>query len=277
MTGQAGFKVEFIGDIAIVKPPYGKPVDLDAARKYAEELMKAHKFVRSVWLAAGPVSGAHKVRPLEYLAGERRTVTVYKEHGCSFVVDVAKDFITPRLNYEHMRVARLVREGEVVVNMFAGVGLFSIIIAKYSRPKAVHSIDINPDAYAHMVENIRLNKVEGVVIPYLGDAAEVITSKLTGIADRVLMPLPDLAIPYLKYAIAALRERGVVHVYLHVHAAKGEDPEEKAKGILAEAMSSLRVTWSSQGSRVVRMVGPRIYQVVVDAWVERGPKQGVGG
>ena len=273
MTGQAGFRAEFIGDIAIVKPPYGKPVDMDAAKRYADELMKTHKFVKSVWLAAGPVSGPHKVRPLEHLAGERRTVTIYKEHGCSFVVDVARDFITPRLSYEHARIARLVRDGEVVVNMFAGVGLFSIIIAKHARPRVVHSIDINPDAYAHMVENIRLNKVEGVVVPYLGDAAEVIVNKLTGVADRVLMPLPDLAIPYLRYAVAALRERGAVHVYLHVHAAKGEDPEDKARRALAEAMSSLRVTWSSLGSRVVRMVGPRMYQVVVDAWVEKSSGQ----
>ena len=276
MSGQAGFRAEFVGDIAIVKPPYGKPVDLDAARRYAEELLRLHGRVRSVWLAAGPVSGAHKVRPLKHLAGERRTVTVYREHGCSFVVDVARDFITPRLSFEHIRVARLVEEGEVIVNMFAGVGLFSIIIAKHSRPRAVHSIDINPDAYAHMVENIRVNRVEGVVIPYLGDAAEVVASKLVGVADRVLMPLPDLAIQYLGHAVAALRVEGVVHVYLHVHAGRGEDPVRRAEEALAAAMGSLRVDWASRGSRVVRMVGPRMYQVVVDAWVRRGSGTAAG-
>ncbi len=205
------------------------------------------------------------MRRLTYLAGEPRTETVYREHGCSFKVDVARDFITPRLSYEHIRVARLVRPGEVVVNMFAGVGTFSIIIARHSGARLVHSIDVNPDAYAHMVENIRMNRVEDRVVPHLGDAARVISEKLVGVADRVLMPLPDLAIPYLRYALLALRGRGTVHVYVHVHASRGEDPIEKALRDVDEGIRRLGASWSPGSARVVRMVGPRFYQVVVDA------------
>lgn len=248
-----------------MKPPYGVTPNFDEARAFALQLLSERRYIRSVWLAVSPVEGAYKVRRLEYLAGEHRTETIYREHGCSFKVDIAKDFITPRLSYEHIRVARLVRPGEVIVNMFAGVGTFSIIIARHSQAKLVHSIDLNPDAYRHMVENIRLNKVEDKVIPYLGDAAQVIKEKLIGVADRVLMPLPDLSIPYLKYALAALRGGGFIHLYLHVHAAKGEDPIDKAVREADEGFRGLGVTWRLSGARVVRMVGPRFYQVVVDA------------
>jgi len=265
------FKVEIIGDVAVVKPPYGVTPDIDEAARFAQAFLAEHKYVRSAWLAVSPVEGPHKVRRLVYLAGERRTETIYREHGCSFKVDVSKDFITPRLSYEHIRVAGLVRPGEVIINMFAGVGTFSIVIAKHSKAKVVHSIDINPDAYAHMVENIRLNKVEDRVIPYLGDAAQVVSERLVGTADRVLMPLPDIALPYLRYALLGLRDKGVIHVYLHVHASKGESPEEKAAKLVDDDLRGLGAEWRSLGSRVVRMVGPRFYQVVVDAEVVRKP------
>lgn len=263
------FKVEVIGDIALVKPPHGTKPDLELARRYGNELLKSPS-IKSVWLVGGPVEGPYKVRSdLVYLAGEKRTETVYREHGCSFKVDIAKDFITPRLSYEHLRVAKLIRSGEVVVNMFAGVGIFSIIIAKHSAAKLIHSIDINPDAFEKMVENIRLNKVEGRVLPYLGDAAKVVEEKLVGVADRVLMPLPDLAIPYFKYAVDAINREGYVHVYLHVHASKGENPEDNAKRLFEEQARNIEASLGIESSRVVRMVGPRFYQVVLDVQVRK--------
>lgn len=161
------------------------------------------------------------------------------------------------------------REGEVIVNMFAGVGIFSIVIARHSKPRTVHSIDLNPDAYNLMVENIALNKVEGIVIPYLGDAARVVEEKLVGVADRVLMPLPDLALEYAPQALLALRgPRGFIHFYLHLK-------QDKEKRFLREAIRMVEAKVAGEGwnlvgasARVVRKVGPGMAQVVVDAEVE---------
>lgn len=267
--GELKFKVEVIGDIALVKPPHGAVPDLRQAKEFAVGLL-GKGGVRSVWLASGPVTGPYKARSgLIYLAGEARAHTLYREYGCTFKVDLEKDFVTPRLSYEHMRVARMVKSNERVINMFAGVGIFSIIIAKYSNASIVHSIDINPDAYEKMVENIKLNRVEDRVVPYLGDAAEVIESRLKGSADRVLMPLPDLALPYFKYAIDALQDAGYVHIYLHVHAAKGEDPERVAASELVKNVGRSDISVVIDRSRVVRMVGPRFYQVVLDVEVKK--------
>ncbi len=268
MSIRVKYKVEQIGDIAIIKPPYGFNPDIKDAKAFAEELLSKLP-VKAVWLAVGPVEGPYKTRELVHLAGEVRSETIYKEHGCYFKVDITKDFITPRLSFEHIRVARLVSDDEVIVNMFAGVGTFSIIIAKHSKARLIHSIDINPDAYAKMVENIRLNKVEDRVLPYLGDAANVIESKLRGVADRVLMPLPDLAVPYFKHAVDAIHDEGYVHVYLHVHAGKGEVPEKRALEGFERGVRDVKVSWSVINSRVVRMVGPRFYQVVLDVKVKR--------
>jgi tRNA (guanine37-N1)-methyltransferase len=267
-------RLEIIGDIAVLKSPMlaglKDPLTLEEYKELAKEIMKIHKNVKSVWLAISPTSGKYRVRgKYIHLAGEPRSETIYKEHGCRFKVDITKVFITPRLSYEHIRVASLVRDGEEVVNMFAGVGTFSIIIACKSRVRRVHSIDINPDAWRYMVENIKINKVEDKVIPYLGDAAEVIETKLSNVATRVLMPLPELALDYLKYAIMALKGRGTIHVYLHVKSQRKEDPILKAIDMVKNRVEGLGVKLIKASGRIVRLVGPRVYQVVVDVDVEK--------
>ncbi|MCS7107139.1 MAG: class I SAM-dependent methyltransferase family protein [Acidilobaceae archaeon] len=254
-------RVEIVGDIAIIKKPFGAPAG-EGYRRAAEEILRRVPHVKSVWLAVTPVEGAHKVRQYEHLAGERRSETVYREHGCSFRLDITKAFISPRLSYEHLRLAKLVREGEVVVNMFAGVGISSIVIAKKAKPRLVHSIDINEEAYRYMVENIRLNRVEGRVIPHLGDAAAVVRERLVGVAERVLMPLPALALEYLPYALLALKGRGFLHVFLHVRS------REEAERLVRERLEREGRSGRILGSREVRSVGPRLEQVVVDVEVE---------
>lgn len=261
-------RVEFIGDLALIRVPLGE--DPEKLKPLAEEIIKRFNFVKSVWGALPGVEGAYRLRRHVWLAGEQRSETIYREHGCLFKVDINKVYISPSLNYEHIRVARLVRPGEVVVNMFAGAGLFSIIIAKYSRPRKVYSIDINPDAYNFMVENVFINRVVDIVEPILGDAREVINSRLVSVADRVLMPYPELALDYLVDAVKALREGGgYIHVYLHVHVDRGEHYLEKSKRIVEEKISELGVRkYRVENLRKIRNVGPRLHQTVVDLYVE---------
>ena len=262
-------RLDVIGDIAIIKKPIHGDLTLDDFTLLAEELLKVVP-VRSVWLAVTPVTGPYKTRGFVHLAGEPRSWTIYREHGCSFKVDITKVFVTPRLGYEHLRVAKLVKSGEVLVNMFAGAGIFSIVVAKLSKPARVHSIDINPDAYNMMVENIRLNKVEGIVTPYLGDAARVVEEKLVGVADRVLMPLPDLALEYTPQALLALRgSKGFIHFYIHLKTGKERDFHDKAVEMVRAKVEAEGWALSGAKARVVRKVGPGVVQVVVDAEVER--------
>jgi len=231
--------------------------------------LKRIPYVKTVWAAIPGVEGEYRLRKNVWLAGEQRSETIYREHGCLFKVDINKVYISPSLNYEHIRIARLVKPGEVVVNMFAGAGLFSIIIAKHSKPSRVYSIDINPYAYEYMVENIKLNNVEDVVIPLLGDAKQVVEEKLVGVADRVLMPYPEKALEYLSTALKALKQgRGWIHVYLHVFTEKGEHWKSKAEKILVDKLRELKVDdYKIHQVRKIRNVGPRTHQVVLDVEV----------
>jgi len=259
-------RMEIIGDILVIRVPFDlKP---DTLKPLAERVLKELPYIRSVWGAFPGVRGEYRLRKYVHLAGEKRSETIYKEYGCLFKLDITKVYISPTLSYEHYRVAKLVQPGEVVTNMFAGAGLFSIVMAKHAKPKTVYSIDINPDAYRYMVENVKLNRVEHTVVPILGDAAKVIEEKLAGTSDRVLMPYPDMALDYLIYALKALRMRGWIHIYLHVEADKGEDPVERAKAIAGRKLEELGIRSSEfVYGRVVRPIAPRKYQVVLDTHI----------
>ena len=258
---------DIVGDIAVIKVPESL---VEKSRLIAEAIMETHKHVSTVLRQVTPIHGDLRIRGLEWVAGERKTETVHREFGCLFKVDLKRCYFSPRLLNERMRIARLVREGETVVNMFSGVGCYSIIIARHSKARKVYSIDINPDAVRYMRENVRLNRVEGVVEPIEGDAKDVILERLRRVADRVLMPLPEKAYKYVEYALEALKERGGwIHYYDFEHASKGEDPVRKVEWKVSERLRSLKARFTVAHGKVVRTVGPRFYQIVLDILVKQ--------
>ncbi len=260
-------RIEIIGDIAVIRKP--PDIDLEDMKAIGEEILKEIPYVKSVWCAVSEVKGTYRLRNYVHLAGEHRSETVYVEHGCKFKLDITKVYISPALNYEHKRIAEMVKPGEIIVNMFAGIGIFSIVIARKVSPVKIYSIDINPYAYRYMVENVKINKVENYVIPLLGDAAKVIVEKLISVADRVLMPLPELAISYLKYAVLSLRSKGFLHTYLFVKANNRKESLKKAEEMYSQELVKYVRNYRLLSYRVVRSVGPRKYQVVLDYYVEK--------
>lgn len=260
---------DIIGDIAIIRVSE----KLRSRRTIiAEALMELHKRVKAVWLQSGAVSGTFRLRDLEHVAGEKRTVTTCNEHSCVFRVDLLNCYFSPRLAYERMRIAHLVKPSEVVVNMFAGVGSFSIIIAKHSQVERVYSIDVNPMVFDYIRENVLLNRVLNRVIPLKGDAKTVIAERLRNTADRVLMPLPEKAYQYLDYAVTTLKPNGGwIHYYDFEHARKDEDPIKKVKTKISRKLSQLNLDYALPFGRIVRDTGPRWQQVVIDIEIRGKP------
>jgi tRNA (guanine37-N1)-methyltransferase len=262
---------DIIGDIAIIKVRNGNVVNAEAA---ANQIMAVHRSVKTVFAQTSPILGDFRIRELKLLAGEGKTSTKHKESGCVFAVDVKKCYFSPRLSHERSRIARLVKCGETVVNMFAGVGCFSIIIAKTVPQTKVFSIDVNPTAVKYMEENVKINRVYGKVAPLLGDSKDIINSKLQHMGDRVLMPLPEKALEYLPYAVLALKSSGGwVHLYDFQHATRNEDPVEKTKLKVARKLVSLGVDYRFVFSRVVRSTGPNWYQIALDTQLDSLPSK----
>ena len=255
--------LDLIGDIAIIEIP----PELEAQREaIGKAILRLHRNVHTVLGKAGAVSGKFRTRQFDFLAGEPRTETTHKEHGCLYRVDVAKTYFSPRLSQEHKRVSSLVQEGETITDLFSGVGPFAVLIAKEHENVQAYAIDANPDAVKYLKTNIRLNGVIGKVHPLLGDAKEVVDKKIHGAADRVIMNLPETAIEYVDVACQALKpEGGIVHFYSFT------DTENTLQDVMrrfvASVESSRRKIKKILGQRVVRETAPHEAQIVVDARV----------
>ncbi|MDI6811684.1 MAG: class I SAM-dependent methyltransferase family protein [archaeon] len=263
---------DIIGDVIIIRIPS----DVYSKREIiAEALHKIYPRVRTIAAVSlyAHTDELYRTRDVQVIWGDENLETTHRESGCIFKVDLKHVFFSPRLSYERMRIARKVLPAETIINMFSGVGCFSILIAKMQPQTKIYSIDVNPYAYEYMKENVALNKVEGTVIPILGDAREEL-EKMEGVADRVIMPLPEHAHLFLPLAARALkldrqRERGggVIHYYDVSAGRKGDElfnvPLERARDIISSAFgNSLRIELEER--RIVRSVAPRRYHVVLD-------------
>jgi tRNA (guanine37-N1)-methyltransferase len=256
---------DIVGDITVLElgselTPYETDI--------AEGIMKIHPNVRAVFAKSGEVSGAERIRPIRYIAGENRTQTIHKEHGCLFRLDLSTAFFSPRLSAEHQRVSAMVGRGERVVDMFAGVGPFSILIAKSQGDARVEAIDANPEAIELVRENIRANKVEANVHAHLGDARDIVREKLKRSASRVVMNHPSASKDFIRAACDALRPSGgTIHYYTFARENWEVDSRgEVERGVEASGSSVERV----MATHRVREVAPMKWQVVVDLMVVPG-------
>ena len=247
---------DIIGDIAIIElpeelKPYGRAI--------GEAILKVHRHIKAVFAKGSKVEGKYRVRELVHLAGEKRTETVHRENGIRLKLDVAKVYFSPRLATERMRVFRKAKPGEVIFDMFAGVGPYSILLAK--KAKLVFACDINPWAIRYLEENVRLNRVNNVV-PILSDVRKV-AGKIK--ADRVVMNLPKFADRFLREAMLSVRLGGVIHYY-------GFGPEED---LFSEHEAKIKATARELGLKVkfierrkVRPYAPRQFNIAIDFRVE---------
>ena len=254
---------DMIGDIVIFEIPKEfkdkeETEKIKAAREIAENILKQHKNVRLVAMKTGGVSGPYRIRKFEVILsrGDNSTITIHKEHGCRFKIDVAKAYYSPRLSYERRRINSLVNDGETVFVPFAGVGPFAIIIAKSHPKSTVYANELNPDAYKYLEENIKLNKLSNV-IPIPGDARDL-AEKYSNKADRVIMPLPMSSDQFLDVAFSLAKKNCIVHFYYFTNSISA------AEDVVKEAAKRFNRKIEILESRLVRDYSPEIIEVVVD-------------
>jgi tRNA (guanine37-N1)-methyltransferase len=256
--------IDYVGDIAIVEI---SPELENYKTVIGQAILASNKRLGTVLAKAGAVSGEYRLREFGTIAGVDKTMTVHKEHGCIFHVDLARAYFSPRLSYEHNRVATLVEEGETILDMFAGVGPFSILIAKKHKNVHVWATEVNPGAFELLKKNILVNRVATKIVPLLGDARLIAQEKSTGKIDRVIMNLPEKAIEYVDAACTGIKPNGgIIHYYEFTSTAC---PLETAKIRLEEAVKQTnRRVEKILNSKIVRGIAPFKWQIVVDALIK---------
>ncbi|TFG28398.1 MAG: class I SAM-dependent methyltransferase family protein [Promethearchaeota archaeon] len=242
-------------------------------KKIANAIINLNKNIESVFEKKSKIRGQHRLRELEFLYGVNNTETLYKENGCIFKLDIVKTFFTPRLIYERKRISDAnINENELIVDLFAGVGPFSIQIAKKNRVN-IYSFDINPLAYKYLRENIKKNHLKGKIFPYnfdvksLLDPQNELRKKLNDSADRIIMNLPENAIKFIDVACVLMkRSGGILHIYQFC-----EQPNaiEKALENLTKTLKNLN--WKVKevlNSKIVKSYSPKSDMIVIDAEIK---------
>ena len=151
--------------------------------------------------------------------------------------------------------------------MFAGVGPFAVLIGKQHANVTVYAVDLNPEAYTLLKRNVLLNRVQGNVFPLLGDARQIVRTKLSSVADRVIMNLPESAIEFIDVTSKAVKPvGGVVHFYGFVRQPNSVDALKDR--FAAAIRASGRRVERFNSARAVRETAPYEQQVVLDARVD---------
>lgn len=247
-----------VGDIGVIEIPKALEKKSDAI---GWALLQVHPQFKTVLRIAGAHQGPFRVQPVQVIAGLANTVATYKENNCVFKVDLEKAFFSPRLATERDRIGRLIRPGEVVGCLFAGVGPFPIVFCRLSKLAKAVAIELNPFAVEWMKTNVALNRLSDRIEVVGGDVKEIVPARFANAFDRVVMPLPHGGEDFLVAAIAGTRPGGIVHFYSFETKENGFDSAAfKVRVASEKALCEAEILFQ----RVCRTFSPSTVQVVSD-------------
>jgi tRNA (guanine37-N1)-methyltransferase len=268
---------DIIGEIAIVEFNIKDSERTRNVQKYKQEIAKAiafiNKNVKTVYEKASEIKGRYRVRDLHLLFGNDVSETIHKENNCVFKLDVKKTFFTPRLFFERKRIiSKIFKNNEKIVDLFAGIGPFSIEIAK-NHDVQIYAFDINPNAFFYLKENIRMNKIKGDVSPVNINVSKLknpkypLHFKLKNWANRIIMNLPEKSLEYLDVACYLLDSMGgIIHHYQFA-----KKPNSLKDGLEKLKVSLKKLNWKISKiveKKVVKPYSPKEDLIVIDAYIE---------
>jgi len=212
---------DILGNIALVKFPI--KAKIRNKKQFANSILKNNKSIKTILEKTGKFSGRLRKQKTKHVLGEKTKEVLYHENNCVFRFNIDKTYFSPRLSNERKEIAELVKENAKVLVMFAGVGPYSIVIAKNSKANKVYSNEINREANKYAQLNIELNKVKNKVLLISGDIKKVAEQIKGGLnvkgtlvplqMDVIVMPRPQLKNTFLEQAFALSKTGTKIYYY----------------------------------------------------------------
>jgi len=252
---------QIIGKILLIKL---KPELIKHKKIIGEATLDLFPYIHTVCLIK-EIKGIERKPKVEIIAGCKRSMqTLHKEHGCQFLIDVSKIMWSQGNKEERVRLTKLIKPGETVVDMFVGIGYFSIFIAKYSKPNKIYAIDINPKAVEYLRKNIWLNNVETKIEVLQGDCRNF-ANLLENTADRIIMGYLFKTEKFLPYALKIAKNNCVIHFHRTVKIEDIEKIKEKLIKIGNRNNCKIKILKINK----VKSYAPKIYHVVFDLKIHK--------
>ncbi len=254
-------RYQTIGNIILIK--LIPENDKGTCEKISEVIMKKIKRIKTVCFIEG-VEGELRVPKIKYTFGDG-TETIHKENGILYKLDVSKIMFSKGNLSERKRLLNEIGKNEIVLDMFAGIGYFSLGIAKHHPDVKIYSIEKNPTAFKYLNENIELNGIHNI-ISIMGDNRDENLMKNIPKVDRILMGYFPNTENFLPTALQYIKNGGVIHF----HNTYREDElwkfaEDQVKGIINNYNFKPKIILEKK----VKSFAPKIYHIVMDVKVWR--------
>ena len=195
------------------------------------------------------------------------------QHGLEYHFDATRVMFSSGNTTEKARMSRLACEGETIVDLYAGIGYFTVPLLVNAKAAFVHACEWNEPSLEALQRNLQANGVDSSrYLIHPGDN-QLARAAVAGTADRVLLgllPSSELAWPL---AVEALRptKGGWLHVHANVHESERKEWVERLLTTLTGYAASLpgkeyRVQWqfTLEHLEIVKSYAPRVHHVVAD-------------
>lgn len=230
-----------LGNIAIVN--FADDISLKDKKRFADKILRENKVIKTVLEKSGRFKGRLRKMQTRHLMGEKTKEVLYRENGCAFRFNIDSTYFSPRLSNERKEIASKIKKNEEVFVMFAGVGPFSIVIAKNSPAKKVYSNEVNREANKYAKLNVELNNVKERVELVPGDVKRI-AKKLKEDGKRfsvIVMPRPRLKNSFLEEAFMLGKKGTRIYYYDFCEIGKINEVVEKIKEKAKKARKKIKV------------------------------------
>ena len=200
---------DILGNIAIIK---GEKKTKEQLLSEAKELLKRGS-IKTILRRATNVSGRLRTIKTKHLLGKKTLIAEHKENGITLKFNVETCYFSPRLSNERKLISEKINANDKVLVMFAGVGVYPIVIYKYTKPEKIVGVELGRECCKFFSENLLINKIpEGKIDVIQGDVKRKVNEGL-GKFDVVIMARPNLKETFLKYGLLASRKGTKLYYY----------------------------------------------------------------
>ncbi len=209
----------------------------------------------------GEVSGEFRESGVEMLLGDDDWV-IRRESGVDYGYAMTRCMFSAGNVNERRRMGEVVSEGEVVVDLYAGIGYYTLPALVHGGA-TVHACEWNPEAVKALRWGLDANGAEGSCTIHVGDN-RITTESLAGVADRVFLGLLPSSEDGLDPAMRVLSPSGGT---LHVHGAPPGDHDAWVEGLFSSICSLRPGSELSHTLVRVKSYKPHVWHVVADILV----------
>ncbi len=229
----------------------------------AQEVITLFKSVKGVYLKTGGISSEYRTPQMEFILGEDKPEIIHREHGISYKFDMTKIMFSKGNINERLRISKLIQPNEVIFDLFAGIGYFSLLMGHTRKPKKIFAFEWNPIAYHYLIENIKLNQINRereIIVPISGDS-KIEALKIIEKADRIVMGILPAPKEHIDTVFKIISKQAMVHY-------EGILKENEAADDLLNDFEQRNKFYNRNIKLVkttfVKSYGPKVYHVTLD-------------